>query len=80
MTIYKHDGTGNLVPFEENATPTPGSPSEWIENPNLLAEPEQKYEGTWEPGINHPTLPTDATGPYAGITRYFPIPESQIER
>lgn len=79
MTIYKYDSTGNLVNFEEDTTPTPGS-GEPIENPNLLAEPEQKYEGTWEPGINHPTLPTDQDGPYAGIIRYFPVPEKQIER
>lgn len=43
-------------------------------------EPEQKYVGIWEPGINHPTLPTLTSGPYAGIIRYLPLPESQIER
>lgn len=51
-----------------------------MEVPQLLSGPEQKYVGAWEPGENQPTLPTLTEGPYAGIIRYLPIPENQIER
>jgi hypothetical protein len=51
-----------------------------IEVPQLLSGPEQKYVGLWEPGIDHPTLPTPESGPYAGIIQYLPLPENQIER
>lgn len=39
--------------------------------------PEQKYEGTWEPGVNQPTV-TLTEGEFAGRTIYLPIPETQI--
>lgn len=41
--------------------------------------PEQKYEGTWEPGINQPTVVL-TEGEFAGRTVYLPIPETQMER
>lgn len=51
-----------------------------IELPATQPSPEEKYEGTWSPGSNHPQLPPDESGPYAGIPRYRPVPESQIQR
>jgi hypothetical protein len=63
--------------FKSADSPGDGAP---IETPATISGPEQKYVGAWEPGINHPTLPTLTSGPYAGITRYLPVPESQIER
>lgn len=65
--------------FGDNKAEVPGSDKP-IEVPSKVADPEQKYEGKWQPGANHPTTSADQTGPYAGIVRYLPVPESQIER
>jgi hypothetical protein len=77
--IRKFDKDGKVVKFG-NPRLTIVESNVPVEVPILLDSPDQKYEGTWEPGINHPTQPPDKTGPYAGITRYLPIPESQIRR
>lgn len=70
---------GDIVEMnDDDKAPIPGGDE--VENPTLSASPEQKYVGPWVPGINQPAQPADTTGPYAGITRYLPIPESQIER
>ena len=70
---------GKIVEFDDDRTPVPGGGQE-VENPILQTQPEQKYRGSWLPGTNQPTLPTDASGPYAGVVRYLPIPENQIVR
>ena len=51
--------------------------AEGTDNPMSLTQtPEQKYEGTWEPGTNQPTT-TLTEGDFAGRTIYLPIPEAQ---
>lgn len=78
--IRKFDSrTGETVEFDSDRQPLPGS-VEPVEMRVLQSRPEQKYEGEWTPGTNQPELPPLTTGPYAGIIRYLPIPESQIER
>lgn len=76
--IQKFDGSGEIVEFESDKVDIGATVP--VELPILLETPEQKYEGTWEPGINHPSLAPLTSGPYAGITRYLPVPEAQIER
>lgn len=76
--IRKYDGKGNIVEIESSRVDVGATVP--VEVPILLDAPEQKYKGTWVPGKNHPSLAPLPSGPYAGITRYLPIPESQIER
>lgn len=76
--IRKFDSRGNVVEFEGSKSPVPGG--QVVDNPQLQISPVQKYEGEWKPGKNHPTSTADKTGPYAGVIRYLPIPESQIQR
>lgn len=48
-----------------------------VQIPQLMLSPEQKYEGEWLPGKNHPkSLPAEPGG-HAWL---LPIPEAQIER
>lgn len=76
--IRKFDQFGNVVEFESSKAAIPGG--QVVDIPQLQSEKVQRYEGEWKPGKNQPTSTTDKTGPYAGIVRYLPIPESQIQR
>lgn len=76
--ISKFDGKGGVVRVE--GTDRVEVMGQQIQVTSLQAVPEQKYKGEWLPGENHPTSQPDTSGPYAGIVRYRPIPESQIQR
>lgn len=78
MTIKKFDGRGGVVKVSGDRVELDNGRT--IEAQSLQASPEQRYVGKWSPGKNHPALPPDQDGPYAGIKKYLPIPESQIVR
>lgn len=79
MTIKKFDGKGGVERVgKTDRVKLPNGNT--IQTTSLQSSPEQKYVGEWLPGKNHPHLPPLTEGPYAGIVRYLPVPEEQIER